>query len=153
MDLNKLNFVKLGYCSLVFVSILITPFLPKILLDSKVVIRDSKMIISLCSSKSVTLYYRIDPNISLYRVFLYRGSTLKINSHVLQTKAMRKDFISAFSCFTSFVLCFIPYIFSIYGILRHNRFAKISRNIHKRNCETRYTRKTTEMSKNRHFQP
>ncbi len=46
-------------------------------------------------------------------------------------KAMQKDFISVFSCFVSFVLRFIPYIFRTYGISRHNRFAIISQNMTK----------------------
>ena len=57
MDLDKLNLVTFGYGGLVLGScqFLLLPQLPqKMILNSKVVKKDSKIIISLCWSKSVT---------------------------------------------------------------------------------------------------
>jgi hypothetical protein len=52
--------------------------------------------------------------------FLVAKIILKPNLTLLlqHSKAMQKDFISAFSCFASFVLRFITYIFHIYTEFR-----------------------------------
>jgi len=84
---------------------------------------------------------------SIWSCFYQNTTQIELHRRVL-SRAMRKDFISAFSCFASFVLRFIPYIVSIYGILRHNRFAKLSRNINENICGTCYIRKNPEVSKN-----